>query len=286
MSLEGKKKTKPGRSLYYICLVSLIALSLITLASCGGKGVKKRQKYFTGNTFTNSIGMKFVLIPEGSFMMGSPSDEEGRGENENIHNVSIEKPFYMQTREVTQDQWKKVMGKNPTGFKHSSTDCPIDNVSWNDVKTFIRKLNRMDKTNKYRLPTEAEWEYACRAGTTTTFYTGDCISTAQANYNGNYPLGKCPEGEFRYAPSAVGSFAPNPWGLYDMHGNVWEWCQKLDQDYEGDPGAGLTEYRPRRGGSWRDTAQYARAASRLRVYPQYKYKYSGFRIAADVASKK
>ncbi|MEA3470741.1 MAG: formylglycine-generating enzyme family protein [Thermodesulfobacteriota bacterium] len=286
MSLEEKKKTKQGRSLYYICLVSLIALCLITVASCGGKGVKRRARYFTGNTFTNSIGMKFVLIPQGSFMMGSPADEAGRGENENIHKVEIEKPFYMQTREVTQEQWKKVMGKNPTKFKHCGSDCPVDNVSWNDVKTFIRKLNRKEKTNKYRIPTEAEWEYACRAGTTTIFYTGDCISTAQANYNGNYPLGKCPEGEYRYAPVAVGSFAPNPWGLYDMHGNVWEWCQDWDKDYEGDPAAGLKEYRSRRGGSWRDTAQYVRSASRLRVYPKYKYKYSGFRIAADPASKK
>jgi formylglycine-generating enzyme required for sulfatase activity len=285
MSLEKKNKTKPGRSFYYICLVSLVSLCLITFASCGGKDLK-RARLFTGNTFTNSIGMKFVLIPEGSFMMGSPADEVGRDGNENIHKVEIEKPFYMQTQEVTQDQWKKVMGENPTEFKHSSTECPVDNVSWNDVKTFIRKLNRLDKTNKYRLPTEAEWEYACRAGTTSTFYTGDCISTAQANYNGNYPLGKCPEGEHRYAPSVVGSFAPNPWGLYDMHGNVWEWCQDWDKDYEGDPAAGTTEYRSRRGGSWRDTAQYVRSASRLRVYPQYSYKYSGFRIAADVASTK
>ncbi|MBW2636506.1 MAG: formylglycine-generating enzyme family protein [Deltaproteobacteria bacterium] len=285
MSFEGKNKTNPGKSFSYICLVSLIALCLITLTSCGGK-VKKRARHFTGNTFTNSIGMKFVLIPDGSFMMGSPANEAGRDGNESIHKVSIEKPFYMQTQEVTQDQWKKVMGKNPTEFKHCGKDCPIDNVSWNDVKTFIRKLNRKEKTKKYRLPTEAEWEYACRAGTTTAFYTGDCISSTQANYNGNYPLGKCPEGEYRYAPSAVGSFAPNPWGLYDMHGNVWEWCQGWDKDYEGDPNADLKEYRPRRGGSWRDTAQYVRSASRLRVYPKYSYNYSGVRIACDPATKK
>jgi sulfatase modifying factor 1 len=169
-------------------------------------------------------------------------------------------------------------------FKHCGDDCPVENVSWNDAQKFIRKLNRLEKTNKYRLPTEAEWEYACKAGTTSVFYTGDCISSKQANYNGKYPLGDCPEGEYMYNPIAVGSFAPNPWGLYDMHGNVWEWCQDWNRTYA-DSSPKSSEYRARRGGSWSDKAQYLRSSSRLRVYPKYSYKYSGFRVAGDVAAQ-
>ena len=129
-----------------------------------------------GKKFTNSLGMEFVLIPAGSFMMGSPSSEKGRDRDEKQHRVTLTKSFYMQTTEVTQGQWKKIMGNNPSYFKNCGDDCPVEQVSWNDAQEFIRKLNRKEGADKYRLPTEAEWEYACRAGSTTRFCFGDSDS--------------------------------------------------------------------------------------------------------------
>jgi formylglycine-generating enzyme required for sulfatase activity len=144
--------------------------------------------------------MKFVPIPAGKFVMGSPPDESYRGSDENQYEVRISKPFYMQTTEVSQGQWKKVMGNNPSGFKDCGDDCPVESVSWEDAQKFISKLNQMEGTEKYRLPTEAEWEYACRAETKTPFFTGDCISTDQANYDGNYPAKNCPKGNIGERP--------------------------------------------------------------------------------------
>ena len=160
--------------------------------------------------FINSIGMKFVLIPAGTFTMGSPSNEPSRWSYETQHQVTISRPFHMQTTVVTQGQWKRVMGSNPSHFNNCGDDCPVEQVSWDDVQEFIRKLNRQEGTDKYRLPTEAEWEYAARAGTTTPFYTGNCLSTEQANYNGNYPLSGCPKGENQTKTVRVGAFLPMP----------------------------------------------------------------------------
>jgi formylglycine-generating enzyme required for sulfatase activity len=182
----------------------------------------------------NGIGMKFMLISAGKFVMGSPPDEPRRDDDEKQHEVVLSKPFYLQTTEVSQGQWKEVMGDimdNPSYFEECGDDCPVESVSWDMAQEFIGKLNQMEGTNKYRLPTEAEWEYACRAETKTPFYTGECISTDQANYNGNYPAKNCPKEEYRKKTVKVGSFQPNAWGLYDMHGNVWEWCQDWYGDY-------------------------------------------------------
>ena len=181
--------------------------------------------------FTNSIGMTFVLIPAGVFMMGSPEDESGRYDREQIHEVRLTQDYYMQTTPVTQEQWQKVMGTNPSRFKEGGLSCPVENVSWDNAQEFIEKLNQSEGTDKYCLPTEAQWEYACRAGTNTPFYFGKCLSTDQANYNGNYPLSNCPKGEYRGKTIPVGSFEPNADGLYDMHGNIWEWCQDIFDSY-------------------------------------------------------
>jgi formylglycine-generating enzyme required for sulfatase activity len=249
-------------------------------------------------TITNTIGMKFVLIPAGSFTMGSQlSPEEvaksygGKAEyfkdEHPPHSVKITKPFYLQTTEVSQAQWKRVMGDNPSYFKDCGDDCPVEKVSWVDAQEFISKLNQMEGTNKYRLPTEAEWEYACRAGTTTPFFTGDCISTDQANYNGNYPGENCPKGQYREKTVKVGSFQPNAWGLYDMHGNVYEWCQDwYDGDYPSnsvvDPkGPDDGEKRVLRGGSWFITAWIIRSAYRGWYIPDYRNNGYGFRVARD-----
>ncbi|MBF0224029.1 MAG: formylglycine-generating enzyme family protein [Desulfobacterales bacterium] len=169
--------------------------------------------------------MKFVYIEPGEFMMGSPSNEPGRdSDDETQHKVRITRGFYMQQTQVTQAQWKKIMGKNPSYFQNAGDNAPVETISWVDCKEFIEKLNQMEGGNFYRLPTEAEWEFACRAGTTTPFSFGKCLSTEDANYDGNYPLGNCPKGIYREKPLPVASFSPNKWGLYDMHGNVWEWC--------------------------------------------------------------
>ena len=163
--------------------------------------------------------------------MGSPPDEPGRFDSETQHRVTLTRDFFMGTTEVTQGQWKAVMGNNPSHFDECGDDCPVEKVSWDDVQEFIKKLSRMDG-REYRLPTEAEWEYAARAGTTTPFTYGRCLSTDQANYDGNYPLSGCDKGEYRKRTIPVGSLdAPNAWGLHDMHGNVWEWCQDWYGNY-------------------------------------------------------
>jgi formylglycine-generating enzyme required for sulfatase activity len=230
--------------------------------------------------------MEFVYIPTGTFMMGSPADELERDNDERQHRVTISKPFYLQTTEVTQGQWKRVMGNNPSYFKDCGDDCPVDSVTWNECHEFIRRLNERERTNKYRLPTEAEWEYACRAGTTTPFYSGNCLSTDQANYDGNHQMPRCPKGKYRERTVGVRSFSSNPWGLYDMHGNVYEWCQDQYGTYPtsnvtNPTGPSSGNYRVFRGGGWDNYARDCQSASRDRSYPVYRYYDLGFRLARD-----
>ena len=241
----------------------------------------------SGRTYTvPSINYKMVYIPPGTFMMGSPSSEPKRDGDERQHKVTLTKGFYMGATEVTQGQWKNIMGSNPSGFKGDNR--PVENVSWNDCQKFIRKLNRQEGRNKYRLPTEAQWEYACRAGTTTPFYTGNCISTNQANYDGNYPMPGCSKGRYRKKTLTVASFSPNAWGLYDMHGNVWEWCEDCGGDYpsghvtdpEG-PSSGST--RVFRSGSWHNSAGTMRSANRNGYFPDTRGNDMGFRVVRCVA---
>ena len=176
---------------------------------------KSQEQDILEEQFTNSLGMTFVLIPAGVFMMGSPEDEPERYKNEILHEVTLTKSYYMQTTTVTQKQWEEVMGSNPSEFKKDGLNCPVENVSWNDAQEFIKKLNMLEGTDKFRLPTEAEWEHACRAGSSGPFYFGKCLSTDQANYDGDFPLEGCPEGEDRQKTMPVVSFEPNYYGLYD-----------------------------------------------------------------------
>lgn len=257
----------------------IILISFLFVFFISGSSPAADDKVFT----SPAIGAKFVLIPVGTFSMGSPTNEPGRGSDETSHQVTISKPFYMQSTLVSQGQWKKVKGSNPSFFKKCGDDCPVENVSWDDVQDFIKTLNQLEGNNKYRLPTEAEWEYAARAGTTTPFFTGNCLSTDQANYDGNYPPKGCPKGKFREKTIQVGSFAANAWGLYDMHGNVFEWCQDWYGDYPSgnvtDPIGPLTgSGRVIRGGNWRAYAQFCRSAYRDAITPTSRNDIVGFRL--------
>jgi len=199
---------------------------------------------------------EMVLIPAGKFKMGSPASEKGRSDDEKQHEVTLTNPFYLGKYEVTQEQWESVMGKDPNDTKGAK--LPVTDVSWNDCQEFIKKLNA--KTNGgYRLPTEAEWEYACRAGTTTSYSFGDEITPKDANYN---------ESQIGRKPAIVGSYRPNAFGLYDMHGNVWEWCNDWHgylQDGEAtDPMGPSTRKGPAlRGGSFANVDSVVRSSARL-----------------------
>jgi formylglycine-generating enzyme required for sulfatase activity len=211
-----------------------------------------------GKEITNFIGMRFVFIKPGSFMMGSPEKEAGRLNNEVQHKVTLTKGFFIQETEVTQGQWKKVMGNNPSIFKDCGDDCPVENVSWNDAKAFITKLNQMEGKAMYRLPTEAEWEYACRAGTSTLFAFGEYLYPEQVRFKYLRPLTEFETTLQKRGPVKVASYPPNAWGVYDMHGNVGEWCEDEWDDYPSspvtDPLVQNTKNRNyiRRGGSWDD----------------------------------
>ena len=237
-----------------------------------------------GKIFTSPVmDAKFVLIPAGTFAMGSPDAEPERGDDEIQHQVTISSPFFLQATPVTQGHWKRVMGNNPSYYKKCGVDCPVEQVSWYDVQAFISKLNEMEGTTNYRLPTEAEWEYAARAGTKTVFYTGDCLSTNQANYDGKGPLSGCSHGEHRKKTLRVATFAPNAWGLYDMHGNVGAWCEDWYGDYpsrsmvdpKGPPSGSL---RVNRGCGPFSYARHCRSAYRSKVSPDIRVYDLGFRL--------
>ena len=257
------------------------------------------------STFTSpTLGGAFVLIPAGTFTMGSPADEPGRDNDETQHRVTIGRAFYMQTTEVTQGQWRRVMGNSPSYFKNCGDDCPVERVSWNDVQEFIRKLNSQEGTDKYRLPTEAEWEYAARAGTTTALYSGSINILGQnnapaldaiawyggnscADYAGGYDSSGWKEKQIscsRSGPHPVGKKRPNAWGLYDMLGNVWEWVQDWYGEYPSgsvtDPsGPSSGSFRVIRGGSWFGLAGLCRSASRYSDDPGPRNDLIGFRLA-------
>jgi formylglycine-generating enzyme required for sulfatase activity len=230
---------------------------------------------------TNSVGMKLVLIPAGEFMMGSPADEKDRSNDETQHKVRISKPFYMGAMEVTQAQWKAVMGNNPSSF--NGDDLPVETVSWNDCQEFLKKLSAKEGKT-YRLPTEAEWEYACRAGTTTRFNAGDDDKALDGVgwYFGN-------SGGM---PHPVGQKKANVWGLYDMHGSVIEWCQDLygDDYYKSSPavdptGSAQGADRVLRGGCWFFIPRYSRSSGRGRNDPGFRSPLLGFRVVVVSGSR-
>ncbi len=239
------------------------------------------------------LGMKFVPLPKATFYMGWEEINKGV-------KTEIKANFQIAIHTVTQGPWHELMGNNPSGFsrdgegqRHTSKDIkdedlkhfPVENVSWNDAHAFIKKLNEKEKGKgwTYRLPTEAEWEYACRGGATTEeecsyhFYfekpTND-LSSKEANFKGIFPFGKADKGPYLGRTTKVGSYAPNKLGLYDMHGNVWQWCEDLS-----DPTNPKALTRVKRGGCWVSKAAGCQSAARFEIRPDDRFLLNGFRLA-------
>jgi formylglycine-generating enzyme required for sulfatase activity len=228
------------------------------------------------------VTQRMRWIPPGRFIMGSPADEPERWDRELAHQVTISRGFWLADTACTQKLWEAVMGENPSGFKGS--ERPVETVSWDDCKGMISRLNQLAPGLDLRLPTEAEWEYACRAGTTTPFSFGTNITTDQVNYDGDFPYAGGKKGIDRGETVDVASLPPNPWGLYEMHGNVWEWCEDWFGEYPTDPqvdpvGPGQGSDRVLRGGSWISFARGVRSASRGRDWPDARGSSTGFRLA-------
>jgi len=267
---------------------ALAVCSLTLLAAVGARAESPPQ------TLRNDIGMTFALIPAGSFTMGrNPNFENGGREELPAHPVRIGEPFYMQTTEVTQEQWLAVMGSNPSNFKGRSN--PVEQVSWDDIQVFLKALNDREGCGGcYRLPTEAEWEYAYRAGSTGTYYWGD-----EADASGQYAWYSQNSGGKTYP---AGQLKPNAWGLYDMAGNVWEWVADcFHWSYEGAPGNGAAwtggcykqsdresdgvMRRVLRGGSWIHSPSSCRAAHRNFLPPANRSYDYGFRVVRAVSAR-
>jgi formylglycine-generating enzyme required for sulfatase activity len=249
----------------------------------------------TEPAITNKLGMRLALIPPGEFQMGCPADEAERDSDETQHRVRITRPFWLGVYEVTQEEWHLVMGSQLSYFSSSGSGkdkvsgldtsrFPVESVSWNDATEFCRRLSAREG-QEYRLPTEAEWEYACRAGTTTAYHFGGVLNGDKANVDGNYPYGTTTKGKYLERTTRVGEYGANAFGLYDMHGNVLEWCRDW---YDGqfytssamaDPeNAKEATYRVLRGGSWGFNAWNCRSANRFRLTPAYRLNFCGLRV--------
>lgn len=251
---------------------------------------------------TNSVGMKLRLIPPGDFMMGSPESEPNRFFNEGPQRrTRITRPFYLGVYEVTQSQFERLMGSNPSAFSQAGHDSdrvsgqdtsrfPVEMVSWEEAVEFCRRLSAISEERAagrvYRLPTEAEWEYACRAGTTTPFHFGSVLDGREANCDGRYPYGTSDPGPYLERPTTVGSYSENRFGLYDMHGNVWEWVSDwyaydyYAQSASVDPAGPVSGAdRVLRGGGWGMRPCICRSAARYRSPPERRVDSLGFRVA-------
>jgi formylglycine-generating enzyme required for sulfatase activity len=253
--------------------------------------------------FIYGQAIETVNISGGTFIMGSPANEVNRNNDESQRQITVTS-FKMGKYTVTQAEYEAIMGTNPSRFKQDGAKLPVENVSWFDAIEFCNQLSEKEgltpvytitgtgngrtvtwnrDENGYRLPTEAEWEYACRAGTTTTFYTGNNITTSQANYDGTSPYNNNPAGLYKRKTTTVGSFEANAWGLCDMNGNVWEWCWDWYGYYimgsQTDPiGPASGTYRVLRGGSWFDGGRNLRSAIRFNYYPSNRNYFFGFRV--------
>ncbi|MCG8619252.1 MAG: formylglycine-generating enzyme family protein [Desulfobacterales bacterium] len=269
-------------------------LSILIIMCCFGlAGIPELAAGESPPRITNDVGMTFIKVSPGSFVMGSPVTERLRDKDEHQHAVTIQAAFYLQETEVTLKQWRAVMGKRWLSRRKGSDHTPVTKVSWYDCEKYIKKLNKKSKYT-YRLPTEEEWEYACRAGSTTAYSWGNGIDCSKAMFGNNtkkdeecilfYSSMKIPAN----GPAPVKKFNPNPWGFYDMHGNVWEWCADVYGGYftdqeSADYSTMDSESRVRRGGSWYKHAHYLRSANRTYGHPSAKFQTTGFRLVLEAS---
>jgi formylglycine-generating enzyme required for sulfatase activity len=285
----------------------LIVPAIVIVMASGAAGIGwychlgANEAKEAGKPITNSVGMSLVRIPAGAFTMGSPENEKHRGDDEQQHEVAITKPFRLGLYEVTQEQYEKVMGANPSHFsakgggkqrvdKKDTSHHPVERVSWQDAVEFCQKLSAKEGKT-YRLPTEAEWEYTCRAGAKTVFHAGNDFNSNLANINGLIysSYGKQEAGPFYRSTVPVGEYKANAFGVFDMHGNVQEWCADwYAEDYykkspKSDP-AGPAEGMERvlRGGAWPSSAKACRSAGRHHLAPEEKSYTTGFRVVLEL----
>jgi formylglycine-generating enzyme required for sulfatase activity len=231
------------------------------------------------------VKQRFRFLPSGSFLMGSPESEAERDDDETQYRVTFQQGFWMADTACTQALWQAVMGDNPSNFT-DNPENPVEQVSWDDVQIFLQRANDFVPEMVVRLPSEAEWEYACRAGTSSAFSFGNAITSNQANYDGNYVyVGDGREGEYREETLPVKSFSPNGWAFYQMHGNVWEWCQDTYDSYDNIPTDGGVVWlegdssrRVLRGGSWDDSPDMLRSACRGDGSPDFRANNVSFRV--------
>ncbi|MBE9143136.1 formylglycine-generating enzyme family protein [Planktothrix mougeotii] len=241
---------------------------------------------YTEVGLNGTLSLELVEVPKGTFIMGSPSDEVGHlSSEEPLRQVKFKKSFYMSRSPITQEQWETVMGYNPSTFK--GQNLPVETVSWKEAQKFCNELSKQTG-REYRLPSEAEWEYACRAGRSTPFYFGDDISPTQANYDTHYSY-KSKQSDGKYegqtTPVGVENFPANQFGLEDMHGNVWEWCSDSWHDnYDRTPTdgtpytSGVNEQAVIRGGAWHSFPSRCRSAAREEMWKKVKSNRIGFRV--------
>ncbi len=244
-------------------------------------------------TLSNSVGMAFVFIPAGKFMMGSPAEEPGHRTNEGpVHEVVIGNAFYLGVHAVTQAAYLAIMGKNPARFTASEgggPEHPVESVSWDEAVAFCKRLSeRPDERiagRSYRLPTEAEWEYACRAGSTTPFAFGDGFNSTLGNFDAVYPYGEGEPAGAAGRTTPVTRYPASAWGLHDTHANVWEWCADWYAEayystlpLRDPPGPPSGRFRVLRGGSWKNHATACRAAYRNALAPHQRDSATGFRV--------
>jgi sulfatase modifying factor 1 len=231
---------------------------------------------------TQNVRQRFRWISKGTFKMGSPETETERDSDETLHDVTLTQGFWLADSACKQALWMTMMGENPSRFQDNPNN-PVEMVSWDDVQQFLVRLNAAAPGLAARLPTEAEWEYACRAGTETPFSFGENISPEQVNYDGNQPYTNGTKGLYREKTIPIKSLPPNPWGLYEMHGNVWEWCADWYGDYEAGPvvdptGPAQGSLRVVRGGSWVSLGWRVRSAYRFSFDPADRDISIGFRL--------
>lgn len=291
-----KLTRKPFKTMRCTCFFAALILCVsVVIGACSYHNDKPDRFFITENpgsgsdARTNSLGMTFVAIAPGTFMMGSPEDEPGRDDDETLHEVTLTKGYYMQTTPVTQGQWRAVMGDNPSSFHNCGDDCPVETVTWYDVQDFIKALNAKSDVT-YRLPTEAEWEYAARAGSTTAFANGEIMETGGGYDPVLYRMGWY-RFNAKYKTHPVAQKDPNAWGLYDVHGNVWEWVADSYGPYPTSPVVDPPVVDPKdassgwtrvlRGGALHNDARLCRSAKRLYYPPDRRYYSFGFRLALD-----